>query len=73
MNQIRQTGALALTLLTVFSGVALAEGEPQQIGTFDDWLAYSYDAADSKVCYVSSTPRRRASPRTPSATRPSSS
>jgi hypothetical protein len=57
MNQIRQTGALALTLLFAFSGMASAEGEPKQIGAFDDWLAYSYEAADSRVCYVSSTPK----------------
>ena len=57
MIQIRRTGALALTLMTLTAGVALAEGEPQQIGAFEDWVAYSYDAADSKVCYVSSTPK----------------
>jgi hypothetical protein len=57
MKQIRQTGALALTLLFAFSGMASAEGEPKQIGAFDDWLAYSYEAADSRVCYVSSTPK----------------
>ena len=57
MNQIRRTGALALTFMTIFSGSALAEGEPQQIGSFEDWTAYSYDAADSKVCYVSATPK----------------
>lgn len=57
MIQIRQTGALALTLMTIFSGSVLAEGEPQEIGAFDDWMAYSYEAADSKVCYVSSTPK----------------
>ena len=57
MIQIRQTGALAFTLLMVFFGAARAETEPKQIGAFDDWLAYSYDAADSKVCYVSSTPK----------------
>lgn len=56
MTHIRHTGALAFTLLTVFSGLALAEGEPKQIGAYDNWLAYSYDAADSKVCYVSSSP-----------------
>ena len=54
---MKRKGALALTLMTVFSGLALAEGEPRQIGAFDDWVAYSYDAADSKVCYVSSTPK----------------
>lgn len=56
MIQTRQTGAWALTLLLASASMALAEGEPKQIGAFDDWLAYSYDAADSKVCYVSSTP-----------------
>jgi hypothetical protein len=57
MIHIRQTGAWALTLLIALTGLAHAEGEPKQIGAFDDWLAYSYDAADSKVCYVSSTPK----------------
>lgn len=63
MIQIRQTGAVALTLFTIFSGltvvsgIARAEGQPQQIGAFNDWVAYSYDAADSKVCYVSSSPK----------------
>ena len=57
MIQIRQTGAWTLTLFLAFTGLAQAEGEPKQIGAFDDWLAYSYDAADSKVCYVSSTPK----------------
>lgn len=57
MIQIRHAGAWALTIFLALSGVAQAEGEPKQIGAFDDWLAYSYDAADSKVCYVSSTPK----------------
>ena len=57
MIQKQQTGAIALTLLVVLSGIAQADTEPKQIGVFDDWLAYSYDAADSKVCYISSTPK----------------
>ncbi len=57
MIQKRNTGALALTFTMLFAGQALAEGEPQQIGAFDDWVAYSYNAADSKVCYVSSAPK----------------
>ena len=57
MIQIRRKSALALTLMTIFSASALAEGEPEQIGAFDAWVAYSYEAADSKVCYVSSTPK----------------
>ena len=57
MNQIRRKGALALIFFTIFCAPALAEGEPQQIGEFGAWVAYSYDAADSKVCYVSATPK----------------
>ena len=57
MNQLRRTGVLGITLLTLTAGHALAENEPKQIGVFEDWVAYAYDAADSKVCYVSSTPK----------------
>ena len=57
MNQLRRTGILGITLLTLSAGLAHADNEPKQIGTFDDWKAYSYDAADSKVCYVSSIPK----------------
>ena len=57
MNQLRRTGVLGITLLTLSAGASLAENEPKQIGAFEDWTAYSYDAADSKVCYVSSTPK----------------
>jgi hypothetical protein len=57
MNQLRRTGVLGITLLTLTAGVSLADNEPKQIGAFDDWTAYAYDAADSKVCYVSSTPK----------------
>lgn len=57
MNRIGRTGALALLLSMLVPFMARAEGEPKQIGSFEDWLAYSYDAADSRVCYVSSTPK----------------
>ena len=57
MNQIRRTGVLGITLLTLTAGLAHAENEPKQVGVFEDWVAYSYEAADSKVCYVSSTPK----------------
>ncbi len=57
MNQLRRTGVLGITLLTLTAGTALAENEPKQIGAFEDWTAYAYDASDSKVCYVSSTPK----------------
>ena len=57
MNQIRRPGVLALTLFTLTAGLAHADNEPKQIGVFEDWVAYAYDASDSKVCYVSSTPK----------------
>lgn len=56
MNHLRRTGALALTLITLSSGLASAE-DPESLGVFDDWSAYTYKAADSKVCYVSSSPK----------------
>lgn len=63
MNHIRQFGAAALTLTGIVAALAgagqpRAEGtEPQQIGIFDDWAAYNYKASDTKVCYVSSSPK----------------
>ena len=53
-----RTSAVALTLMAAVAGPALAaSNEPQPLGSFDDWVAYTYDATDSKVCYVSSSPK----------------
>jgi len=57
MIHIRRTGALALSILALAAGLARADSQPQQIGEFQDWVAYAYDAADSKVCYVSAVPK----------------
>lgn len=57
MNQLRRTGVLGITLLTLTAGASLAENEPKQIGVFEDWVAYAYDSSESKVCYVSSSPK----------------
>ncbi len=57
MNQIRRMGVLGITLLTLTSGLAQAENDPKQIGAFEDWVAYAYDSAESRVCYVSSSPK----------------
>lgn len=56
MNHLRRTGALALTIITLSSFSARAE-EPESLGVFNDWSAYTYKASDSKVCYVSSSPK----------------
>lgn len=57
MNGYWTSGALALLLIGLPAGLAQAEGEPQQIGVFDDCVAYSFQSAEGKVCYVSSTPK----------------
>lgn len=52
-------GALALFLVSA-AGVsgAIAQGnEPESLGQFNDWAAYTYKAADTKVCYISSQPK----------------
>jgi Invasion associated locus B (IalB) protein len=35
--------------------------EPQSLGSFSDWNAYTYKAADTKVCYIVSQPKSSAS------------
>ena len=58
MIQIRRTGTLVLTMISAILTPALAlAAEPEQLGVFNDWAAYSYKAADSKVCYISSSPK----------------
>ena len=57
MIDFRRLGAPALLLLTLTSVPVLAEGEPQQLGVFDDWAAYVFQSAEGKVCYVSATPK----------------
>ncbi len=54
-----QSGAAALLLL-VAGAMAPANAqsnEPQSLGQFSDWAAYTYKAADTKVCYISAQPK----------------
>jgi hypothetical protein len=54
----RQIGAAALLVMMSGLGPALAEGsDPELLGEFADWAAYTYKAKDTKVCYVSSRPK----------------
>jgi Invasion associated locus B (IalB) protein len=39
-----------------FTGQALA-ADPELLGSYDDWSAYTYKAADTKVCYAVSSPK----------------
>lgn len=57
MIDTQRTGALALSLLLLSPGVGLAASEPQQIGVYEDWVAYSFSSSEGKVCYISSTPK----------------
>lgn len=47
---------LAAGLACGLSASALA-AEPAALGTFGDWNAYTYKAADTKVCYVVAQPK----------------
>ena len=51
---------LAITLLTLTAGLARAENEPKQIGAFEDWVAYAYDASRlARSATSRPRPRRR--------------
>ncbi|WP_158043487.1 invasion associated locus B family protein [Skermanella pratensis] len=50
--------ALCLALATLASGTAATAAEPQLIGSFNDWNAFSYDESGQKVCYMSSRPKK---------------
>jgi invasion protein IalB len=55
MIPLRQIGAAALMTMAL-TGAAQA-AEPTSLGVFNDWTAYTYKAADTKVCYVVSQPK----------------
>ncbi|UEM21492.1 invasion associated locus B family protein [Skermanella mucosa] len=50
--------ALCLALATLASGTTATAAEPQLIGSFNDWNAFSYDESGQKVCYMSSRPKK---------------
>ncbi|WP_404401058.1 invasion associated locus B family protein [Pelagibacterium halotolerans] len=47
-------GALAATSVGLYAGGAMAA---ENLGVFDYWTAWTDDADNGKICYVSSTPR----------------
>ena len=58
MIPLQRLGAIALLITSFGAGPALAEGgDPELLGEFGDWAAYTYKAKDTKVCYVSSRPK----------------
>ncbi|MFO1032569.1 MAG: invasion associated locus B family protein [Hyphomicrobiales bacterium] len=57
MMMIRGAFPLLLLSLSLLAGPALAD-DPEKIGSFKDWEAYSYKADDSKVCFAFATPKK---------------
>ena len=59
MIPIVQRCALALLIVSAagVSGAMSQGAEPESLGQFSDWAAYTYKAADTKVCYISSQPK----------------
>ena len=54
----------ALLILAANCGAAFAAGEePQKLGSFKDWQAFTYKAPDSKVCFAFSEPKSSKSSR----------
>ncbi len=57
MIPLRRLGAAALLALTVGMAGSARSAEPTSLGVFNDWTAYTYKAADTKVCYIVSQPK----------------
>jgi hypothetical protein len=58
MNHLWRCGAVALMINLCGAGAVLAEdGEPDLLGEFGDWSAHTYNAPDTRVCFVSSQPK----------------
>jgi invasion protein IalB len=60
MILLRRAGAAALLFGTLCVTNQAFAVEPTPLGTFKDWTAYTYKAADTKVCYVVSQPKSSA-------------
>ena len=45
-------------LTTVAAASTVQANNPQVIGQFNDWTAYSFEESSGKVCYMASQPRR---------------
>ena len=55
-SQPRPALCLALAALDLFRTAMAAE--PQLLGSFRDWNAFSYEENGNKVCYMSSRPKK---------------
>jgi invasion protein IalB len=53
----RRGAALLMSIFCTAAGAYAQGNEPILLGESGDWAAYTYKAADTKVCYVSSQPK----------------
>ncbi|MZR29118.1 invasion associated locus B family protein [Sneathiella litorea] len=57
MNRLIASIFFAVFTITFQTGIASAQqSDPRALGTFTDWLAYSWVENDNKVCYMLSRP-----------------
>ncbi|MFC4272359.1 hypothetical protein GQF03_13625 [Sneathiella chungangensis] len=57
MSRLAASILLTLSLFLIAPGPAAAQqAEPRALGTFNDWLAYSWIENGNKVCYMLSRP-----------------
>ena len=55
---MRRMAAIALIGSTICLAGVARSAEPTLLGTFNDWTAHTYQASDTKVCYVVSQPKK---------------
>lgn len=53
--KLKAMAVVVAGMLLPWSGLA---AEPVQIGTFNDWRAYTFDDPGGKICYVVSEPKK---------------
>ncbi len=49
---------IALAALTWSAGVSALAQDPQALGKYGDWRAYSFDENGDKACYIASQPKK---------------
>ena len=52
-----ECAALAVIALCAFGSGLASAAEPALLGEFENWAAYTYQASDTKVCYISARPK----------------
>ncbi len=57
MSKMGVAACAAASLALAWALPALAQ-EANEIGTFGDWKAFSYEGPDGKLCFISSQPKR---------------